>query len=397
MSKIIQGRNCAVAMTGFLALAGCGSSPKTETKAAAAAKVEGAVKEPELARITLTPEAEKRLGIGLAPVEYRPVSRTQVFGGETIPASGGTWEASAPFAGTIVAPEGGIPATGAMLRKGQAVLRLLPLGNSTGDMRVEAEREAAAAEARLEAARARQKRAEQLLADRAGSVRSVEESREQVKIAEADASAAKARLARAKMSTTDAVGGLVLAASQDGVLQKVLITAGQAVPAGALLFEVTGTNPLWVRVPVYAGAAGSLVRGRSAHVQKLGDRAGAGAEARAISAPVAGDPSAATVDLYFELANANGAYRPGERVNVALAVAGEEKGLVVPWAAVLFDIHGGTWVYEMIAQHVYARRRVEVRYVAGPSAFLSRGPSAGAKVVTTGAAELFGTEFSTGK
>jgi hypothetical protein len=65
--------------------------------------------------------------------------------------------------------------------------------------------------------------------------------------------------------------------------------------------------------------------------------------------------------------------------------------------AVPHDIHGGTWVYENIAPQQYARRRVEVRRVVKSLAVLVRGPTVGAKVVTAGAAELFGTEFGTGK
>jgi hypothetical protein len=71
--------------------------------------------------------------------------------------------------------------------------------------------------------------------------------------------------------------------------------------------------------------------------------------------------------------------------------------LVVPWSAVTHDINGGAWVYENVAPQQYARRRVEVRRVVGPLAVLARGPAVGAKVVTAGVAELFGTEFGTGK
>jgi len=64
----------------------------------------------------------------------------------------------------------------------------------------------------------------------------------------------------------------------------------------------------------------------------------------------------------------------------------------VPWSAVVFDIHGGTWVYERTGDRSYARRRVVVRYVAGDAAVLESGPPPGTAVVTAGAAELFGTE-----
>jgi hypothetical protein len=61
------------------------------------------------------------------------------------------------------------------------------------------------------------------------------------------------------------------------------------------------------------------------------------------------------------------------------------------------DINGGTWVYENVGEHKFARQRVAVKYVADSLAVLDRGPAVGAKVVTEGAAELFGTEFFVAK
>jgi multidrug efflux pump subunit AcrA (membrane-fusion protein) len=85
-------------------------------------------------------------------------------------------------------------------------------------------------------------------------------------------------------------------------------------------------------------------------------------------------------------------YRPGERVGAALPLKGEAASLTVPWSAVVFDYHGGSWVYEAAADHTYIRRRVTVRFVKDAIAVLESGPPPGTKVVTAGAAELFGTE-----
>ena len=43
------------------------------------------------------------------------------------------------------------------------------------------------------------------------------------------------------------------------------------------------------------------------------------------------------------------------------------------------------------------RRPVEVRDVVDRVAVLARGPAPGTRIVTAGAAELFGTEFGPGK
>jgi len=89
--------------------------------------------------------------------------------------------------------------------------------------------------------------------------------------------------------------------------------------------------------------------------------------------------------------------KPGQRVSVSVPVRGEEESLVVPWAAILHDIQGNTWVYESLAPQTFARRRVQVVRIVGSDAVLASGPKPGTKVVTDGAAELFGTEFGGGK
>jgi multidrug efflux pump subunit AcrA (membrane-fusion protein) len=104
------------------------------------------------------------------------------------------------------------------------------------------------------------------------------------------------------------------------------------------------------------------------------------------------------VDLYYRLPNSDGQLRPGQRLNVQLpAPLKVRHGLQVPASAILYDIHGGTWVYVAESEHTYRRQRVEVVDTQGGSAFLARGLARSARVVTAGAVELFGTEFGAGK
>ena len=104
----------------------------------------------------------------------------------------------------------------------------------------------------------------------------------------------------------------------------------------------------------------------------------------------------ASVDLIYEVRGSGPALRPGERVTVALPLTTTERGLVVSDRAVLYDISGGTWVYEDRGEGVYARRRIEVARHTGNLVVVARGIEPGTKVVTAGAAELFGTEFGAG-
>lgn len=119
--------------------------------------------------------------------------------------------------------------------------------------------------------------------------------------------------------------------------------------------------------------------------------------ARPVAVPFSPASAPATAELFYELDNADGKLRPGEKVSVAVPLQGEAESSVVPAAAMLYDIHGGTWVYENTAPQTFTRRRVEVRFANGNDAVLARGPKPGSKIVTAGAAELFGTEFGIGK
>jgi len=307
-------------------------------------------------------------------------------------------QVSSPVAGTLAAPLEGLPAPGARVRGGQAVFRVMPLVAAQRDLRVSVESEVATAQARMEAARARAERAERMLRDQTGSLKVLETAREELKVAEAALQAARARLAQIERAPLAADVTVTIAAPQDGLLRQVQAAPGQIVPAGAPLFEVARLDVLWVRVPVYAGDLASLQPSAHALLRPINaPSAGSSRQAQPVEAPPSADPTAATLDLYYRIDNRDLALRPGEKLSVALPVKGREKRLQVPWSAVLYDVHGGAWVYECVAPREFVRRRVEVDFVSGDVAVLTHGPKPDVQVVVAGAAELFGTEFGAGK
>jgi multidrug efflux pump subunit AcrA (membrane-fusion protein) len=176
------------------------------------------------------------------------------------------------------------------------------------------------------------------------------------------------------------------------------VKVGQAVAAGAMLFDVEELDPVWVRVPVYVGDRREIDVEAPARVGDLSAEADEPTrEASPVEAPPTGDPLASTVDLYYELGNGDHAFWPGQRVGVSVALKGRAEGLVAPKEAVLYDYHGGTWVYVKAGERTYSRRRVRIDYQEGDGVVLVEGPEAGTEVVTTGAAELFGAEFGGAK
>jgi hypothetical protein len=98
--------------------------------------------------------------------------------------------------------------------------------------------------------------------------------------------------------------------------------------------------------------------------------------------------------------------RAVERLEIHTATVTEEKlteGLseqktqkVTPYASVIYDAFGKTWVYTNPESLVYVRHEIKIDFIKGVKAYLLEGPSVGTSVVTQGAAELYGTEYDVG-
>ncbi len=419
-------RHLRVLLTGValgVTIVGCQERPASEPKKPTPpAKVENAVKETDLTRVTLSPEAEKRLGIETTAVESRQIRRMRTLGGDIVVPPGRQIIVSAPLAGTLTMPETGqAPTPGGKLISGQTVLRLLPAFLSDREVLqpsdrisldlaranlsatiAEAEGEVASADVQVEAAKVKMDRADKLRKENVGSVRAYEEAEAELRLAEARVKAARDRLDTLKSIHLDAASGtvasLAIQSPQNGLLQRIHAVPGTVVAAGTPLFEVVSIDPVWVRVSLYAGDIETIDPQAPANVTDLASTAGSPSRsAKPIAAPPSADASAATVDRFYQLDNADGLFLPGQRVGVTLTLKSTEASLVVPFNAILYDINGGTWVYENMEPQVFVRRRVEVRHVVDGVAVLRRGPDMGTKIVTAGAAELFGTEFGGGK
>jgi len=103
-------------------------------------------------------------------------------------------------------------------------------------------------------------------------------------------------------------------------------------------------------------------------------------------------------DLYYLINSPEGGLEIGQAVLVEFTLSAQEAlRKVVPYAAVLYGVHGETWVYSNPEPLVFVRRPIVVDYIEGDQAILSEGPEVGTAVVTVGAAELFGTETGVSK
>jgi RND family efflux transporter MFP subunit len=379
-----------------LAIACGGSTGAPSSGKPAAAKVENSKPESDLATVTLSVDAQKHLGIETLKAAIMPVALTRTVGAEAMVPPGKSVVLAAPIAGTLTV--GRATAIGSVAR-GDVIFEIVPLQQAERDVRSEAERTVREAEARLTQVTQRAQRLEQLLKEGSASVRSVEEAQADRAVAAAAVDAARKRLESIETVSVGSRGEMALRAPFDGVITALRAATGQTVAAGTPVAELAQTNHLWLRAGVYAGDLASIDTSRNAQVARLGQEdSGPWRAVTRIAGPPVANPSAASVDLYFELpGDLAAAMRPGERVALRLPLKATDRALVIPQSAVVYDISGGTWVYEQRGPASYSRRRVELGGPAGTNVIVVRGLAEGMTIVAVGAAELYGTEFYVGK
>jgi hypothetical protein len=133
-------------------LPGCshnGATPAAAQKAPAT--VDNRVKESDLTRVKLTPEAEQRLGIELAAAVESEVSTVSAVAGEVMLIPGKALIANAPVTGTIHFARTNL-GVGQNVRKGEPVFRLTPVVSPQRDLRVTFEADVQSTKARLDTA-----------------------------------------------------------------------------------------------------------------------------------------------------------------------------------------------------------------------------------------------------
>ena len=95
-------------------------------------------------------------------------------------------------------------------------------------------------------------------------------------------------------------------------------------------------------------------------------------------------------DLQRVIFTREGAQRTGLRT---AKVEEDGRRTVVPYAALLYDFEGKTFVYTSPKPLEYLREEAKVDAIEGNRVFLADGPRAGTDVVTVGVAEVRGTEL----
>lgn len=86
--------------------------------------------------------------------------------------------------------------------------------------------------------------------------------------------------------------------------------------------------------------------------------------------------------------------KAAERIGVETVSA---SGTTVPYAAVIYDIEGNTWIYTNPEPLTFVREQIVIDYIEGDTAFLLESLPGELNVVTVGVAEIYGTETGVSK
>jgi hypothetical protein len=191
---------------------------------------------------------------------------------------------------------------------------------------------------------------------------------------------------------------------EEQVLRKRTVGGQVVLPTEA---QAANPGPVWARVSLSRSDRDRVDQGQPTLVLALDgdDEQEGGWIAEPDEGPAHDDPEDVDLrgedfaeELYYLIDSPGHGLVAGQAVLVELSLSVQETlRKVVPYAAVLYGVHGETWVYSNPEPLVYVRQPIVVDYIEGDLAYLLEGPETGTAVVTVGAAELFGTETGVSK
>jgi hypothetical protein len=86
--------------------------------------------------------------------------------------------------------------------------------------------------------------------------------------------------------------------------------------------------------------------------------------------------------------------KAAERIGIQTAAT---SGTTVPYAAIIYDIEGNTWIYTNPEPLTFVREQIVIDHIEGDMAVLAESLPSELTVVTVGVPELWGTETGVSK
>jgi RND family efflux transporter MFP subunit len=406
-------------LPGLLILAaavGCGTG-SAQPKPAPAPAAEKPRVESELARITLSEEAARSLGIKTQAPRTGEVQDQLLLPGWVMVPPGNEVTLTAPVAGYVLAAEqGAAPTPGKGVAADQVLFRIRPVLSPLEQIQLATlkrgvESELTKARESVGLAEKELARIRELHEQKLRSQQELEQAGTRLQHANEDLKSAKDKLELfGQTAEKHTLPPLPVSSPRAGTVLAVLSSPGQYVSAAAPLVTVADLTHLWLRVPVpeadlprldLKAPAHILFRPRTATGQaEVGRKAPPPLSVPQVALVPIVDAARRTADVLYELPDAarkRGLLARDQMVQVGLPVDARQNESLVPYGAVVFDAHAGAWIYLDRTSgdkgRVYERRRVELGPMSGDEVAVRPPCKPDDKVVVVGAGQLFSREF----
>ncbi|MBR0672459.1 efflux RND transporter periplasmic adaptor subunit [Neoroseomonas soli] len=308
--------------------------------------------------------SQRLLGLRTGPAELGEASVTIRLTGQVVADPNASGRVQASEAGRIEPAEGGFPALGQRVARGEVLGFVVPI--MAAQDRVGVRASIAELDALIVIGEARVRRLTALT----GTVAAREIS---------DARAELEGLRQRRAANLPAVTGREpIVAPSAGLISVIRVAAGQVIQAQEPLFDIVDPGRLWVEAIAFDPAAVAEVSAASA-VTASGQALRLGFVGRGMTLRQQGLP------LHFRIDAGAPGLAVGQPVTVLVETPRRTAGIVLPAEAVVRNPEGGQVVYEMPSAERFLPRPVRVQPLDGQRVLVTAGLDRGARVVTSGA------------
>lgn len=348
--------------------------------------------------VTLDDETQARIGLKTEITRLETVYPEMPAYGRLQEDPGASFVVRAPVAGVLrSAAAQDWPRLGETLSDGLSFgivePRLVPFERvDVGNRLTNAQADVEAAQANVDASRAEYERLKGLNVNKNVSDRAVQEAEARLKGDQARLDAARKNVAQFEAAAKAQAGGAgpVALTTRGGEVVEVFAHPNEAVESGQQVLRVARYDSMLARVDLPAGESADP-NISFARIVPVGheDREVRG-ERVSLASTV--DPRTLGQGYLFRVTGLGSILRPGAAVTAYLQARGKPvSGIVIPQSAVI-RAAGKTWVYRQTADDQFSRVEVNPNRTAARGLLVTRGASAGDRIVTVGAQVLLSEE-----
>ncbi|HYM74875.1 MAG TPA: HlyD family efflux transporter periplasmic adaptor subunit [Candidatus Dormibacteraeota bacterium] len=348
--------------------------------------------------VTLDRDTQTRIGLKVEAARTETIYPEVVAYGRLQEDPGASFVVRAPVAGTVrTADSRPWPQLGETLADGSSFgiiePRLVPFERvDIGNRLTNAQADMEAAQASVDASRAAYERLKGLNVNKNVSDRAVQEAEARLKGDQARLEAARKNVAQLESAAKAQAGGAgpVSLTSRAGEVVDVFAHPNEAVESGQQILRIAQFDSMLARVDL---PAGEIVDARisSARIVPVGheDRETKG-ERVSLASTI--DPRTLGEGFLFRVRGLGSLLRPGAALTAYLQAPGKPvAGVLIPQSAVV-RAAGKTWVYRQIADDQFTRAEVSLDRSTSQGSIVTKGVSAGDRIVTIGPQILLSEE-----